>query len=101
MGKVKSTPGALINIPKRDEISRLAAIAGAKHLFISSSIDMGWRLAVSVLLPVFVGSWLDRRYHTSPLWTFVSLLLALIGSVVIIKSTIENLDNHQPNRKSK
>lgn len=71
------------------------AAAEAKMLFLTTSLDMGWRLAVMVLLPVAIGSWADTKFKTSPLWVLVSLGVALVGSIGIIRTTIQQVNNIQ------
>lgn len=79
----------------RDEIERAAAAMAAKQQFINASLDMGWRLALTVLVPVFIGAWLDRRYHTSPSWTLASLFIAIGGACVVVWKTLRSINKDQ------
>lgn len=54
-----------------------------KQAFVATALDMSWRLAVVVLVPVFVGVQLDKRFGTSYI-TFIGLGLAFIGSGVVM-----------------
>ncbi len=85
----------------QDEIERLAQATSAKQQFVSSALDMGWRLALTVIVPVFLGTWLDNRYHTSPSYTLVALFIAIAGACVVVWKTIKDLSKDQGNNKDK
>ncbi len=84
-----------------DEIERYAAAMSAKQQFISASLDMGWRLALTVLVPVFIGAWLDRRYDTSPSWTLTALFVAIGGAALVVWKTINAVNKDQAGGKKK
>ena len=48
------------------------------------ALDMSWRLAIAVLLPVLIGVELDKKLNTSYTFTFIGLALALIGSSLVM-----------------
>lgn len=76
-----------------DEVDRLAAAVVAKQQFVTSAVDMGWRLALVVIIPVFIGTWLDNRYNSEPSYTLASLFLATGGAVWVIFSTIKQIQS--------
>lgn len=92
--KPKTTPAV-------DEIEQYAAAMSAKQQFISASLDMGWRLALTVLVPVFLGAWLDRRYNTSPSWTLTALFIAIAGAGVVVWKTVKTIGKNQTTGKKK
>lgn len=67
----------------------------AKMLFATSSLEMGWQLALAVLIPIFFGSWLDSRYNKYPVWTIIGLIFALLGSYAIVRKTVININHKQ------
>jgi F0F1-type ATP synthase assembly protein I len=86
---MKQGVAARVKSKNIDEVERLAAAAVAKQQFISSAVDMGWRLALVVIIPVFLGTWLDNKYHTEPSYTLASLMIATAGAVWVVASTIK------------
>ncbi|MEI6751030.1 MAG: AtpZ/AtpI family protein [Candidatus Saccharibacteria bacterium] len=72
----------------------------AKMLFTISSLEMGWQLALAVLIPIFFGSWLDNRFHKYPVWTIIGLIVALLGFYAIVRKTVINI-NHKQSKKDK
>jgi len=53
------------------------------------ALDMSWRLAVVVLVPIIGGFKLDEHFKTSPLWIIVGFLLAMAGFALVIWQTFE------------
>lgn len=57
-------------------------------LFFMMGLDMSWRLALGVLIPLIGGAELDKLWHTSPLMLIIGFVLAVIGSVITIRRTL-------------
>lgn len=64
-------------------------------LFFSMGIDMSWRLAFSVLVPIVGGYELDKHFSTSPILFIIGFALAIVLSVVTIRRTLK-LANQLP-----
>jgi len=63
---------------------RLAQIADAKQQFMDAAINMGWQLAVTIIVPVIIGVRLDDHFHSSPAWTLGALFLAVFMSCGVV-----------------
>lgn len=63
-----------------------------KQKFVGTVLTMGWRLALTFLIPVILGAWLDRRFDTSPSYTLTGLFIAIIGSVMVVTSTVKEVN---------
>lgn len=63
----------------------------ARRMFVSSALSMSWQLAVIVLVPLIAGFKIDAHFHSSPLWTIVGFVLAIVGMVVVLKRTLDEL----------
>src|SRR5205809_7827716 len=61
-------------------------------LFVGMTLDMGWRLAVVVLVLIIIGSKLDDTLNTKPWLTLIALLAAVAGSFLVIKSMVKKAD---------
>lgn len=83
------------------EVGSSESATNAKLLFVTSALDMGWQLAVAVLLPVLAGSFIDQRFGSSPIWTLLGLLIAVICSVAIVRKTIKNVNIKQSTVKDR
>lgn len=67
--------------------------AAARSAFTSAAIGMSWQLAIIVLLPIIGGYKLDQANGSLPLWTIVGLLLAFVGSILVIRKALRSV-NH-------
>jgi F0F1-type ATP synthase assembly protein I len=67
----------------------VADTQNVKGLFWSMVIDMSWRLAIAVLVPVIGGFELDKAFKTTPLLTIIGFLLAIFGRFVITRQAVQ------------
>lgn len=79
----------------QDELDRSLAIFAAKKQFVSATVGMGWQLGLSVIIPVFIGVWLDGKYDTTPSYTIAALILAVGGAVWVVSNTIKQVNIEQ------
>jgi len=61
--------------------------ASAKTALLGNVFSMGWRLALTVLLPIFVGVQLDKRFGTSPSLTLAAFFIAIFAASLLIYKT--------------
>ena len=57
--------------------------------FVQMALNMGWQLAVVVLIPVAGGAQLDKALNTNHIFLFIGLALALIGTVLVMWRTMQ------------
>lgn len=80
-------------------------MADARQLFIGATLNLSWRLALSVLIPLIGGIQLDRNFGTEPLWTLIGLVFAfLLGSAAVwatVKEVNELQSSQNHNEKEK
>lgn len=65
---------------------------GNGAVFMVALLDMSWRLAITVLVPIIGGFELDEHLGTAPVLTIIGFLLAMVGVFVIMKRTVANAD---------
>ncbi len=63
-----------------------------KQKFVGTVLNMGWRLAMTFLLPVIIGAWLDKRFDTAPSYTLTGLFIAIAGSVMVVWTTVKEVN---------
>jgi F0F1-type ATP synthase assembly protein I len=56
------------------------------------ALNMSWQLLIVVVLPVLAGHWLDGHFHAGPVWTVVGLVLSIIGMLLVVRSTLGELN---------
>lgn len=57
-----------------------------------AALDMSWRLAIVVLVPIVGGFELDKHLGVGPALTVIGFLIAMIGVYIIMKRTVTNVD---------
>jgi F0F1-type ATP synthase assembly protein I len=58
-------------------------------VFISMALDMSWRLALVVLIPIVGGFKLDSTLDTTPVLTITGFVLAMAGMGLVFWSTLQ------------
>lgn len=58
-------------------------------VFVGMALDMSWRLALVVLVPIVGGYQLDQAMATTPLLTIVGFLAAMTGMALVMWSTLQ------------
>ncbi len=53
-------------------------------MFLGAIMDMSWRLAIVVLIPIVGGFKLDEKLHTSPWFVLVGFILAMAGTGYVL-----------------
>jgi hypothetical protein len=67
--------------------SKLRAGQTPSAVFISMALDMSWRLALVVLIPIIGGAELDKHTHTS-LYVIFGFVLAMLGMALVMWQTL-------------
>lgn len=61
-------------------------------IFLIAALDMSWRLAIVVLVPIIGGFELDKATGTAPALTILGFILAMFGLYAILKRTLATAD---------
>ncbi|HYF96830.1 MAG TPA: AtpZ/AtpI family protein [Patescibacteria group bacterium] len=64
----------------------------AKSLFFVGLIDISWRLAVGIILPIVAGYWIDQKTDSGKLFTLIGLFSGTILAGFIIYNTSKRLN---------
>lgn len=71
-----------------------------QSVFVGMALDMSWRLAVAVLVPIIGGFELDSHLGTTPLLTVAGFVLAIAAAVLVMRQTLQTA-NKLPVPKAK
>jgi F0F1-type ATP synthase assembly protein I len=58
-------------------------------IFISMALDMSWRLAIVVLLPIIGGFKLDEAFDSAPILTIIGFCVAAAGVALVLWRTLK------------
>ena len=81
---------------KIEQASRM--LAGQQLM--GASLNMGWRLAVTVVVPIVGGVKIDEHFHTSPSYTLVGLMLAAVAGSAAVWTTIKQVNKEQADEEA-
>lgn len=70
-------------------------------VFVSMALDMTWRLAIVVLVPIIGGFELDKRLEMTPLLTIVGFLVAMVGMALVCWRTLQVANEQSAETKPK
>lgn len=78
-----------------DNAQQYLAVLDVKNKFMMATLGMGWRLAITVLVPLIAGIKLDDRFNTSPSYTLAGFMLAAAGGAAVVWSTVKEVTAEQ------
>jgi len=95
--KQKAAKRETTPVPIDDELSHFAEdqVGAAKRQFVGATMNMGVRLAVTVVVPIVVGVKLDEHFRTSPSFTLLGIMIATVAGCVAVWSTIKEVNKEQ------
>lgn len=77
------------------ELQQIADMQTARSQFLSATLNMGWRLAITVVIPIVLGVKLDERFNTAPSLTLLGLFIATTAGCMAVWSTIQEINKEQ------
>ncbi len=80
---------------KSDPSTDYMMLFDARNQLVAASLNMGWQLALTVLIPLFIGVKLDQRFDSAPSLTLTALFFAIAGSAVLISRTFKDMTRQQ------
>ena len=51
---------------------------------ITTTVNMGWRMAIMIVIPIIIGLKLDEHYDSKPSYVLTGFFLAIAGCAYII-----------------
>jgi F0F1-type ATP synthase assembly protein I len=84
-----------------EDMERNMAVLSARQGFIEAAFSMGWQLALTILIPVFIGVQVDKKFGTSPSYTLTALFLAIGMGGYVVAQTIKKVSTKQVSRRDK
>lgn len=87
---IKTTAPGLTPSPKAEDKAQSKGGDGnsALMMFTGAVLDLSWRMAGVVLIPIIGGYELDRHFKTSPTFTILGFILAMAGTFVVLKQML-------------
>lgn len=90
--KMRKAAGKTTNI---DDVEQNLAALVAKRQFLAATSNMGWRLGLTVVIPIVGGVKLDDHFKTSPSFTLLGLMIAAIAGCAAVWATVKEINREQ------
>ena len=78
-----------------DDVEQKLATLVAKRQFLAATSNMGWRLALTVIIPIVGGVKIDEHFNTAPSFTLLGLMLAAVAGCTAVWATIKEVNREQ------
>lgn len=72
-----------------------------KWPYFAEFLQLGWVVAFSLLIPLGIGLWLDKRLGTTPLFIIVGMVVGILAATVgTVRIAFRMMDRLSQERKS-
>ncbi|MGQ9586459.1 MAG: AtpZ/AtpI family protein [Anaerolineae bacterium] len=72
-----------------------------KWPYFAEFLQLGWVVAFSLLIPLGIGLWLDKRLGTTPLFIIVGMVVGILAATVgTVRIAFRMMDKLSQERKS-
>ncbi len=78
-----------------EELQAASHMLEAKQLFIAETLNMSWRLAFTVLIPLIVGIQLDKKFGSAPSYTLTGFMIAIAFGCMTVWQTVKRVNQMQ------
>lgn len=83
-----------------DDVEQNLAAQIAKRQFLAATSNMGWRLALTVIIPIVGGVKADDYFNTSPSFTLLGLMIAAVAGCAAVWATVKEVSREQAENES-
>jgi F0F1-type ATP synthase assembly protein I len=78
--------------PSPEETNKTQEDGGGSNtalmMFVGAVLDLSWRMALVVLIPIIGGFELDKHLNTTPALTILGFILAMAGTFLVLKKML-------------
>ncbi len=78
-----------------DELQQMLDSQASKVQFFGATLNLSWRLALTVLIPIFIGLKIDDKFNTKPSFVLLGFMVAVAGSCYTIWTTVNEVNQLQ------
>jgi hypothetical protein len=65
---------------------------GVRQQFMGAVLNLSWRLALTVLIPLIGGIQLDKKFDSSPSYTLTGFMLAIVFGCMAVWQTVKEVN---------
>jgi F0F1-type ATP synthase assembly protein I len=86
---------AAVKTTNIEELEQNLFALSAKRQFLAATTNMGFRLAVTVVIPIVAGVKIDERFNSSPSFTLLGMMIAVTAGCAAVWATIKQVNQEQ------
>ena len=90
MGKAAATKKTTTEI---NQIEQILEVQAAKTQFVAATMNLGWRLAFTVVVPLVAGVKIDEHFHSAPSYTLTGIIVAATAGCAAVWGTIKQVNS--------
>jgi hypothetical protein len=83
---------AAVKTTNLEDVEQNLAAFNAKSQFWGATLNMGWRLAITVVIPLVAGVKLDEKFDSSPLYTLLGMVIAAAAGSAAVWATVKEVN---------
>ena len=95
MGKAAAQRATTSIDPVDEKVVQASKVLAARQLFVTATVNMGLRLAITVVIPIVGGAKLDEHFKSSPLFTLIGMVIAAGAGSAAVWATIKQVNRAQ------
>jgi F0F1-type ATP synthase assembly protein I len=95
MRKTAAKGETTTNDPMHDEVQQFIDAEVAKTQFLTSTMNMSWRLLVTVVIPIVAGVKIDEHFNTTPSFTLLGFMIATVAGCTVVWNTVKQVNREQ------
>lgn len=78
-----------------NEMQQFVEAQSARAQFLSATMNMGWRLFITVVVPIVAGVKLDERFNSAPSLTLLGFMVAALAGCAAVWGTVKQVNQQQ------
>ena len=88
-------PQSITSVPKATGVTTPSSVDPSVYssLFVGMVLSMSWQLAIVVIVPIVGGHVLDQHLHSSPVFTLVGLVIAMLATCGVLWRTLRSANS--------
>lgn len=92
---MKKAAGRKTTTPAQSDIEQYAEVFSARQQFIGAALNLSWRLALTVLIPLLIGIQLDKKFTDDHSFTLAGFMLAIVFGCMAVWATVKEVNQLQ------
>jgi hypothetical protein len=81
--------------PAKGDPVKTIELMNIRNKLVASLAGLGWRMAIMVATPIFIGVKLDEKFNTKPSYSLAAFFIAIAGSGYLIYQAYHDIETER------